>query len=301
MSDSSIFDPKIVGRVKGLEMRSFRLAESFMVGMHRSRLRGISTEFAQHRQYVIGDDTKHLDWKVFAKTDRFYIKEFEAETSLPVLLLVDVSPSMFFKSEDAAMSKFEYAATVAATLAYLLMQQKDTFGLALFAEKVRTFLPPRGSGSHFRNMVDLLQSAQPGGKTDVGAALLTAGPRVKGKGIAVVISDFVEDQGTLTKGLGQMSYLGHDVVLFHVEDPVERDFPFLGQTIFRGLEEDGRLLCDPEDLRDAYLNERERHLDAIHDICVRFRYDLLDMPTDAPIDEVLSAFLAERLARRRAR
>ena len=301
MTETNIFDPNVIGRVKGLEVRSYRLAESFMVGMHRSRLRGISTEFAQHRQYVTGDDTKFLDWKVFAKTDRFYIKEFEAETNLPVLFLVDVSPSMFFKSETAAMSKFDYAATVTATMAYLLMQQKDTFGLGLFSDTIRSYLPAKGSGSHFRNVIDILEGASGGGKTDVGKAMMTTGPRLKGKGIVVVISDFVEDEGELTKALGQMSYMGHDVVLYHIEDPEERDFPFAGQTIFRGTEDEGRLLCDPEDLREAYFRERRRHLDSIHNTCVRFRYDLLDMPTDGPIDEVLTAFLAERLTRRRTR
>src|SRR5580658_3099064 len=153
---SDYFDPHIIGRVKGLAIRSQHLVESLMVGMHKSRLRGISTEFAQHRQYTVGDDTRRLDWKVFARTDRLYLKEYEAETSMPVRFLLDTSRSMFFKSERAAMSKFDYAATVAATLCYLLMQQKDTFGLALFSEKVVSVLPARGSRSHFHNVVDLL-------------------------------------------------------------------------------------------------------------------------------------------------
>jgi uncharacterized protein (DUF58 family) len=296
-----IFDPQVIGRVKGLTVRSLRLVENFMVGMHKSRLRGISTEFAQHRQYVSGDDTRHLDWKVFAKTDRFYVKEYEAETNMTVRFLVDTSRSMFYKSEEAAMSKYEYAATVTATVAYLLMQQKDTFGLVLFDEKIRAALPAKGSSGHFRNVAETLSKASPGGKTDISNALFSIAPRLKQRGLVVVISDLVDETDRLGLGLGQMSFLGQDVILLHVEDPVERDFPFAGQTIFLGLEQEGKLLCDPRDLRNAYVSERKRHLDSIRELCLRFGYDVEDLPTDARLDEVLAGFLSLRLARRRRR
>ena len=296
---SDIFDPHVIGRVKGLALRSLRLVESFMVGMHKSRLRGISTEFAQHRPYTAGDDTKHLDWKVFARTDRLYLKEYEAETNMPVRFLLDTSRSMFFQSEEAAMSKFDYAATVVATLAYLLMQQKDTFGLVLFDERVRSVLPARGSGGHFRSVLDAMANATAGGKTDISGALLAIAPQVKQRGLVVVVSDFVDETDRLGSGLGQMSFLGQDVILFHVEDPVERDFPFAGQTIFLGPEEEGKLLCEPRDLRRAYLAERRRHLAGIRETALRFGYELEDMPTDARLDVVLSAFLALRQDRRR--
>ena len=296
-----VFDPQVIGRVKGLAVRSLRLVENFMVGMHKSRLRGISTEFAQHRQYVSGDDTRHLDWKVFAKTDRFYVKEYEAETNMAVRFMVDTSRSMFYKSEESAMSKYEYAATVAATVAYLLMQQKDTFGLVLFDDKVRAVLPVKGSSGHFRNMADMLSKAAPGGKTNISNALLNLAPQIKQKGLVVILSDLVDETERLGFGLGQMSFLGQDVIIFHVEDPVERDFPFAGQTIFLGLEEEGKLLCDPRDLRNAYFGERRRHLEAIRELCLRFGYDMQDMPTDTRLDEILSGFLSLRQARRRRR
>jgi len=293
------FDPEVIGRVKGLALRSLRLVESFMVGMHKSRLRGISTEFAQHRPYVQGDDTRHLDWKVYAKTDRYYVKEYEAETSMFVRFLLDTSKSMFFKSEEAALSKFEYAATIVATLAYMLMQQKDAFGLMLFDEKVRAVLPLKSSGAHFRNMVETMERAEPGGKTDISNVLMRAAPHMKRRGLVVVVSDMVDETGEFGRGLGQMSFLGQDVILFHVEDPVEREFPFAGQTIFLGLEEEGKLLCEPRDLRNAYLNERQRHLDFIRDLCLRFGYEMEDMPTDARLDVALSGFVSLRQERRR--
>lgn len=296
-----IFDPVVISRIKNLELRSFRLVQSLMVGIHKSRLRGISTEFAQHRSYVIGDDPRHLDWKVYAKTDRFFIKQYEAETNMPVFFFLDTSASMFFRSEEAAMSKYEYAATVIATLAYLLSQQKDTFGLAIFDDKVRTFLSAKGSGTHFRNTIDVLTKTTAGGKTDIGRALLTVGPQMKNKGIVIIISDFVDESPLLSKGLGQVSFLGHDAILFHIEDPVERDFPFIGQTIFRGLEGEGKLLCDPEDLRRAYLTERERHMASIREVCQRFRYDINELGTDARLDAILAGILSTRLSRRRRR
>jgi uncharacterized protein (DUF58 family) len=296
---ADIFDPEVIGRVKGLSLRSLRLVESFMVGMHKSRLRGISTEFAQHRPYVQGDDTRHLDWKVYAKTDRFYVKEYEAETSMSVAFMLDTSKSMFFKSEEAAMSKFEYAATIVATLAYMLMQQKDTFSLVLFDETVRSLLPFRSSGTHFRNVVEAMEKAEPGGKTDISKALLRSAPHLKQRGLVVIVSDMVDETGEMGMGLGQMSFLGQDVILFHVEDPAERDFPFSGQTIFLGMEEEGKLLCEPRDLRGAYLTERKRHLTDIRELCLRFGFELEDMPTDSRLDAILSGFIALRTARKR--
>lgn len=293
------FDPHVIARVKGLDVRSLRLVESMMAGMHKSRLRGISTDFSQHRPYVPGDDTRHLDWKVFARTDRFYLKQYEAETSMAVRFLLDTSRSMFFRSPEAAMSKFEYAATIVATLAYLLMQQKDTFGLALFDETVRSLLPPKGSAAHYRSLLRAMSEATEGGKTNIAGALGAIVPQIKHRGLVVIVSDFIADTDGLGDALGQMSFLGQDVILFHVEDPAERDFPFAGQTIFLGPEAEGKLTCEPRDLRRAYLAERAHHLEAIRETCLRFGYDLEDMPTDARLDAVLAGFLSLRQARRR--
>jgi uncharacterized protein (DUF58 family) len=298
---SDYFDPNIIGRIKGLSLRSQHLVESLMVGMHKSRLRGISTEFAQHRQYADGDDTRRLDWKVFARTNRLYLKEYEAETSMPVRFLLDTSRSMFFKSDRAAMSKFDYAATVVATLCYLLMQQKDTFGLALFSQKVLATLPPKGSRSHFRNIVDVLSAASAQGETDLSSAVTSIAAQCKQRGLVVIVSDLLSETDSLALALGQLSFLGQDAILFHVEDPVERDFPFSGPTVFLGPEQEGKLLCEPRDFRNLYLAERGRHLDAIRDACRRFGYDVEAMPTDAHLDAVLSGFLSLRQVKRMVR
>ncbi len=295
------FDPKVIGRIKNLELRSLRLVESFFTGMHKSRLLGISTEFAQHRQYVPGDDVKHLDWKVFAKTDRFYVKQYEAETGMPVTFLIDTSNSMFFKSEEAPMSKFDYAATLLGALAYMLLQQKDTFGLMCFDENVNEVIRARGSGSHFRNCIRVLEGAKPSGHTSLYDAIFSMCGQISQKGLVVIISDFIDDVDRLSLALGQLSFLGQDAVLFQIEDPVERDFPFSGQTIFLGLEDEGRMLCEPRDLRNAYLAERGRHFDEIRQAALSFGYDVEKMYTDAPMDKPLSGFLSLRLARRKVR
>lgn len=293
------FDPQVLSRIKGYEMRSLRLVESYMSGMHKSKLLGISTEFAQHRQYVAGDETKHLDWKVFAKTERFYVKQYEAETNMPVVFLLDASRSMFFQSPQAAMTKYEYAATTVCTLARLLSLQKDAFGLALFDETVRSFLPAKGSQSHFRNMSHLLETAEPGAETDLAEVCLAIAPQLKRRCLLILLSDFVSNLDRLALGLGRIRFGHHDVVLFHVEDPQERDFQFRGQTIFLGPENEGRLLCEPRDLRNTYLAARRRHLAEVRDNAVRLGFDLEEMPTDARLDETLSKLLALRQARRK--
>jgi len=220
---------------------------------------------------------------------------------MPVYFLIDSSPSMFFKSPQAAMSKFEYAATVVVTMAYMLMQQKDLFGMAVFDEKIRQMLPAKSSGSHFRQIADILSKAKAGGKTDVGNAMMNLGPQLKLSGMVIIVSDFVDNAEKLGMGLGQMSFSGQDVVLFHVEDPVERDFNFRGQTIFLGMEGEGKLLCDPSDLRNAYMAKRKKHLESIRSTAMRFGYSIEDMHTYSRLDAVLSGILSLRLARRKVR
>ena len=292
-------DPQVLSRIKGYEMRSLRLVESYMSGMHKSKLLGISTEFAQHRQYVAGDETKHLDWKVFAKTERYYVKQYEAETNMPVVFLLDASKSMFFRSPETAMTKFEYAATTVCTLARFLSLQKDAFGLVLFDRAVRTMMPPKGSHAHFRNLTHTLENASPGDETQLADVFMAVAPQFKRRSLVIVVSDFISDLDRLALGLGQLSFGNHDVVLFHVEDPQERDFQFRGQTIFLGPENEGRLLCEPRDLRNTYMETRSRHLDRVRESAFQFGYDMEEMPTDARLDETLSKFLALRQARRR--
>jgi uncharacterized protein (DUF58 family) len=208
---------------------------------------------------------------------------------------------MFFRGQSAAMSKFDYAATVAATLMYLLLQQKDSFGLALFDGQLRTLTPARGAQSHFRNVVRLMQDARPTQQTDLAEAFFQVAPQLKRRSLLVVLSDLLTTTERLELGLGQMSFGQQDLILFHVEDSEERDLPYRGQTIFNGSENEGKLLCDPRDLRHAYLNARRKHLTALRETSLQLGYDVVEMPTDARLDETLSHFLAYRQARRARR
>lgn len=298
---TNYFDPKIIGRIKNLDLRSMRLVENFNSGMHKSKILGISTEFAQHRQYVEGDEIKHIDWKVFAKTDKYYIKQYEAETSMTTYFLIDTSASMFFKSDEAAMSKFDYAATTVSAMMYMIQGQKDTFALGLFDGKVHTRLPAKGSKSHYQNCNRLLEAAKPSTNTNVAASLSSIAPQVPQAGIVILISDFIADLDKFALALGQMNFIGHDLIIFHVEDPLERDFSYGGQTIFIGPENEGKLLCDPRDLRSAYLKEREDHIGEVRRICRRAGYELENMFTDTPLDATLSGIIANRAARKMSR
>ena len=292
----SIFDPHIIARIERLELRARRLVEGYMIGIHRSPYRGISTDFAEHRHYVQGDDTRHLDWKIYARSDRYYVKKYEQDTNLECRLLVDCSRSMFFRSDEAALTKFEYAATLAASLAYLLHKQRDAVGLSLFDSDLRATLPPRATYGHFRHLTETLEQTTPGADTALGTALKKAALQARRRGVVVIVSDFVDDLTPLAEGLGLHDCEGNEVILFRIEDPAEKAFPYGGPTIFLGMENEGKLLCDPRDLRNHYLAERERHVGGLHEACRQHGFMMEDAPTDGALDTLLSGFLNMRSA-----
>ena len=292
----NVFDPHIIARIDRLELRARSIVEGFILGIHRSPYHGISTDFAEHRHYVQGDDTRHLDWKVYARSDRFYVKQYEQDTNLEARFLVDCSRSMFFKSADVAMSKFEYAATLVASLAYLLQKQRDAVGLTLFDNALRTTLPPRATFAHFRHMTDALEAATPGADTALGSALKKLGLALRRRGLVVVVSDFLDELDDFGEGLALHGVEGNEVILFRIEDPEEKAFPYRGTTLFLGMENEGRMVCDARDLRREYLAERERHIARLYDACRRHGFMMEEALTDGPLDGMLSGFLNMRAA-----
>lgn len=295
---ANVFDPKVIGTLERLELRARRLVEGFMIGIHRSPYRGISTDFVDHRPYVQGDDLRHLDWKVYARSDRFYVKRYEQETNMEVRFLVDASKSMFYKSDEAPMTKYEYAATLAASLAYLVFKQNDAIGLNVFDGDLRTTLPPRATFAQFKQLTNTLEKSGPGGDTGLGTALRKTGFQIKRRSMIIVVSDFLDDLSTFGEGLSLLSFRGNEVILFRIEDPWEREFPYRGRTIFLGMENDGRLMCDPLDLRIHYLRERERHISELFDMCRRHSFFMEQTLTTDPLDGMFSAFLNTRAATR---
>ncbi len=293
-------EPRILDKITRLELRAKLVVEGFVAGMHRSPYRGASVEFAQHREYAPGDDLRFLDWKVFARTDRFYVKEFEEETNLRALLFLDQSRSMEYGS-PGRVSKFDYSATLAASLAYLLQRQADAVGLELFSEKLETSLPAQNSRAHLGDIFKALEEASPTGGTALGKALAAVGDRLYRKGVFILVSDLFDDVESVLKGLKLLRHRNQDVLVFHVMDPDEVEFPFDRMTLFEGLEGMDKLLVDPRALREAYLAEVRAFQEKVRRGCLGLGIDYQRILTNQPLDVALSAWLAARADRLRRR
>ena len=300
-SAPSPLDPEVLDRLSGLELKARRIVEGYVSGLHKSPFHGFSVEFAEHREYVPGDDIRFLDWKVYGKTDRLYLKRYEEETNLEASLLVDTSASMGFSdAEGRGLSKLAYARMGAAALAYLITQQQDAAGLVLFDSQVRTQLPARTGPGHRRAVFQRLEEARPEGTTGVGRALVEAGEAVRRRGVVALFSDLLDDPREVLRGLRHLRQRGHDVLLFHVLAHEELTFPFQRMTRFEGLELADRVTADPVSLRAAYLAEVEAFRRTLRRSCLANRIDLVEMDTSQPLAVVLAAYIAQRAARRRA-
>lgn len=310
----SPIDPKIINRVAKLDLRARLVVEGYVSGVHKSPYKGFSVEFAEHREYAPGDDLRYLDWKVFGKTDRYYIKQYEEETNLLCHLVLDTSQSMDFGTVDAtegganeggakqgAVRKFDYAMTIAAALAYLIVGQHDAVSLTTFDDKVRTLLPAGSHGGHLRRIFEILEKTEPGGKTAIGAVLSQVSDKLRKRGLVVVISDLVGDVEDVLRGLRRLRGHKHDVVVFHVLDPAEISFPFDQMTLFEGLEEFPDLLADPKSLRQSYLSHLADFRQRLRTGCLAERIDVVEMNTRTPLDVALTTYLAHRAAQRRHR
>ncbi|MGQ0613432.1 MAG: DUF58 domain-containing protein [Planctomycetaceae bacterium] len=289
-------DPDVLKAITGLELKARLIVEGFVSGLHRSPFRGFSVEFAEHREYVPGDDIRHVDWKVYGKSDRFYIKQYEEETNLRCWLFVDISESMDYGS--GGMTKLDYARHVAAALAYLITQQQDAVGLCLFDSEVRVFLPPASSAGHLRLVVRELDQASPKGKTAVGDVMRRAAEQLGGRGIVLVLSDLFDKPESVLNAVRRLRHRNHEVVLFHVLDHAERTFPFERMTLFEGLESAPALLADPAALRTQYLAELDAFRSTLRHGCLGDRVDFVELDTKTPLDTALSTYLASRGGRR---
>ena len=286
--------PEAIKRIARLELRARHVVEGFLSGMHRSPYFGQSVEFVQHRQYVAGDDLRYVDWKVWAKQDRLYVKQFEEDTNLRCALLVDVSGSMHYGS--GAMTKYEYAATIAASLAYLALRQQDAIGCVSFDESVRITVPQRTKRNHLESIIQALDASRPQNKTDMYRILRSVAESYPRRGMVVLISDLLADRDGLFKGLRLMRSRGHDVLVFHLLDEDELTFPFNGPTRFEGLELPEHLACNPRALRDGYLAALETYKEEVRKGCVAHQADYALISTAQPLDAALVAYLNARRA-----
>ena len=242
-------DPLTLAKVRGLELQARLVVEGYLSGMHKSPYHGFSVEFAQHREYVPGDDIKHVDWKVYGRTGRFYLKQYEEETNLVCWLLVDVSESMRYGS--GPVSKYDYACMAAAALAYLILQQQDSVGLVTFDNQVRQFLKPSSQPSHLKEIVHVMNQGAAHEKTSLAPIFHDLAERINRRSIVVLLSDLFDDVPTILAGLKHLRHKRHEVVVLHVLDGAELDFPFQEATLFRGLEQYPELLTDPRALRQG--------------------------------------------------
>jgi uncharacterized protein (DUF58 family) len=285
-------DPKVLERIKRLDVRARLVVEGFITGQHKSPYSGFAVEFAGHREYAPGDEIKHIDWKVWSKTDRFYIKEYEEETNLKTTIIVDCSKSMGYAGDG--WRKFDYAATAGASLAHLLQHQGDAIGLVTFNTKVCDVLPPSSRLNHIKEMVHVLGETEPDDKTDVGEVFLGLVEQVRSRGMVVIISDLFTDLDQLRESLQQFRLRKHEVVVFHVMDRHELVFPFEDNTRFVGLESEDEVHADPRALRKSYLDIVGKYQDRVRRICDRLGVDYALLDTGEPLDALLARYLAFR-------
>lgn len=297
-SSEALMDPSVVMSIRSLELRAKVIVEGFRTGLNRSPRHGFSVEFSEYRQYTQGDDPRFLDWKLFARSDRSYIRLFEDETNLRCYLIADFSRSMSFGS--VGWTKHDYGRTIAASLAWLLNRQGDAVGLSLFDEKLRTVVPARYRPGQLRRILVTLEEPTSGQETNPATALEHAAARLPRCGLAVVISDLLAPVEQLETGLRLLRGIGHDVVVFQVLDPVELSLDIDGPRLFEDLETQQAVYADPETTREEFQRQIEAHNKQVESTCSRLGAAFVRVTTDQPLELVLAGFLHARRGRGRA-
>lgn len=297
-SPTKYLDPHTLDKIKRLDVRARLVVEGFITGQHRSPYNGFAVEFATHREYSPGDDLRHIDWKVWSKTDRLYIKEYEEETNLKCHLLVDCSKSMRY-GEKSGWSKFDYASTAAASLGYMMQQQQDSVGLVLFSNKIDKTLKASSHPSHLKLIFHELEQTQPDNTTDVSDPFLALASQIRQRGMVFLFSDLFLDPEQLGKSLNQFRLRKHEVVVFHVMHHDELEFPFQENTLFRGMEIESELHTEPRALRKSYMEAVERYMARVKKVCAAAGIDHVLLDTSKPLGGVLSSYLNFRVKTRK--
>ncbi len=297
-AQKTLLDPLAISRGESLGFMARKIVEGYRVGEHRSPFHGFAIEFSQHREYTVGDDTRHLDWKVLGRTDRYVIKQYEQDTNVVVHLMVDGSESMTFAS--GSHSKLDYARSLAACLAYLILLQRDCVAVSLFDSTTREYIPRTDSMARIHHIMDRLASFQGSKETSVGNAMADVARTAKSRGIVVLFSDLYDDEEGFEKGLQQLRFGGHEVIVFQVLDPNELEFPYSGRVEFLGLESGLNLETSPADIRKSYLNEVKEMLGRVRRACEQTGSHYVLANTGVSLAETLSAYLVFRQKVRRS-
>lgn len=285
--------PDVVSKLSGMEIKARLVVEGFIAGLHKSPYHGFSVEFAEHRQYMPGDPLRNVDWKVYAKTDRFFIKEFEEETNLKAYILLDTSGSMGYSSNG--VNKLEYSCYLSAALSYLMLKQRDSVGLVLFDQNIKKYIPPKSAlRSHLHVILQELDKLKPSQTTNISSALHEMAERIKRRGLIILISDLFDDPDKVINGLKHFRHKKHEVIVFHVLDPKERSFAFPELAIFKDMETDEELMTSPWQIRKEYT---ERFKALVNKYTLQCRESLIDyvlLDTSIPFDYALFSYLSKR-------
>lgn len=288
--------PQVINQIKRLDLRAQFVVKGFLQGLHASPFHGFSVEFSEHRRYAAGDDPKDLDWLVYAKTDRYYIKKFEAETNITGYLVLDLSESMGYTYRQE-LTKFDYTVSLAAALCYLMIHQQDPVGLVTFDEKVRAVLPPKSKRTQLGNVLSHLAKLRPSGPTDLGRSLQQFASMLRHRSLAMLFSDLLGPVEPVREALRRLRHQGHDVILFHVLDEAEVHFPFEGQIEFEDGETARTVVVDADQRREDYLERVRAFRDAYKQECWRIGVDYVPLDTSMPFDKALMEYLLSRRAR----
>lgn len=286
-------DPVVISKLKTLELKARMVVEGFKVGLHRSPYHGFSVEFSEHRPYMQGDALKNVDWKVFAKSEKYYIKQFEEETNLLSHIFVDASKSMQFK-HSGKVSKIDYATILAAALAYVMIDQQDSVGLAIYSDKIHTYLPPKSNRVYLKTLLSALNQIQPDGTTTTSKCLDSVAEKIKKRGLTIIISDFFDDLNSILTALKHIHYKKNEVIVFQILDPIEKSFGFDRDSVFVDLETNEQMTTQPHQIQRAYQEAMNEYLNKLKTECLNFgiEYNLID--TSQPFDKALMSYFAKR-------
>jgi uncharacterized protein (DUF58 family) len=288
--------PEVARQISRLDLRAQFIVKGFLQGLHASPFQGFSVEFSEHRKYTQGDNPQDIDWLVYAKTDKYYVKKFEAETNITGYLVVDLSRSMGYTYRRET-TKFEYAVCLAAALCYLMVHQQDPVGLVTFDEKIRASVPPRSKRTQLGTILSLLSKLQPTGQTDVAKCLIQTAAMLRHRSLVMIFSDLLTDYDAVVRALRRLRHGGHDVILFHILDEAEVQFPFAGSCEFEEPETLETLVVDAESMRADYLSEVEKFRESYRRECAQSGIDYVPLDTSMQFDKALTEYLVSRRAR----
>jgi len=290
-------NPDVIQQVARLDLKAKFIIEGFIAGLHRSPFHGFSVEFSEHRKYTAGDEIRLIDWGVYSKTDKYYVRQYKAETNLECYLVVDMSESMGYRYDATSVTKLEYATYLAAAMGYLTTKQQDPVGLITFDTDIRTYMPCRSKRGHLITILSELSKNKPGGRTGFAKAMAQAASLIKHRGLVVLFSDLLDDRQAIEQAIHHLRFQGHEIIIFHVLDSAEVDFPFSGMTIFEDVETKERLQVHPDSIRESFRSQIQEMIEAYRTICRDANVDYVQVTTSTPFDTALVEFLTSRQKR----